>query len=131
MSEQESHCHCHIYVYNLQTNDDTHVQTVEYLNQETAMTENSHDTGVLTALVERLEKRRIPRALDIKEKVDRGELLDEWDAEYMEKIIADAQDALKLVDDNPQYQELYARVADIYEDITRKAPENERAASAD
>jgi hypothetical protein len=95
------------------------------------MTENSHDTGVLTALVERLEKRRIPRALDIKEKVDRGELLDEWDAEYMEKIIADAQDALKLVDDNPQYHELYARVADLYEDITRKALENEQAASAD
>ena len=93
------------------------------------MAENSHDTGVLAALVERLEKRRIPRALDIKEKVDRGERLDEWDTEYLKKIIADAQDALKFVDDHPEYQELYARVADLYEDITRKALENERAMS--
>jgi len=94
------------------------------------MADNSHDTGVLTALVERLEKRRIPRALDIKEKVDRGELLDEWDTEYLKKIIADGQEALEYVDDHPEYQELYAQVADLYEDITRKALENERAASA-
>lgn len=93
------------------------------------MAEISHDTGVLAALVERLEKRRIPRALDIKEKVDRGELLDEWDTEYLKKIIADAQDALEFVDDHPDYQELYARVADLYEDITSKALENEQGAS--
>ena len=95
------------------------------------MTDNPNDIGVLTALVERLEKRRIPRALDIKEKVYRGELLDEWDTEYLKKIIADAQDALNFVDDHSEYQELYSRVADLYEDITRKALENERAASAD
>jgi hypothetical protein len=90
------------------------------------MADNTHDTGVLMSLVERLEKRRIPRALVIKTKVDRGDLLDEWDMEYMEKIIADAQDALSFVDDHPEYQKLYARVADLYEDITRKALENER-----
>jgi hypothetical protein len=95
------------------------------------MTDNPNDIGVIAALVERLEKRRIPRALDIKKKVDRGELLDEWDMDYMEKIIADAKDALKVVDDHPEYQELYARVADLYEDITRKALENEQAASTD
>lgn len=93
------------------------------------MTDDAKDIGVLGALVERLEKRRIPRALDIKEKVDRGELLDKWDTEYLKKIIEDAQDALKFVDEQPEYQALYARVADLYEDITRKALENEQAAS--
>ena len=91
------------------------------------MAEDSHDTGVLMALVERLEKRRLPRALSIKEKVDRGDLLDDYDMEYLKQIIADAQDVLQLVDDHPEYQELYGRVADLYEDITRKALENERA----
>ncbi len=94
------------------------------------MAETSHDIGVLTALMERLEKRRIPRALDIKEKVDRGDRLDEWDMNYLEKIIEDAQDALALIVDHPEYQEVYARVADLYEDITSKALENEQGAKS-
>ena len=90
------------------------------------MTESSEDAGVLTALVERLEKRRVPRALTIKEKVDRGERLEEEDTDYLKKIIADAQDVLGLIDKYPEYQSLYARVAGLYEDITSKALENEQ-----
>lgn len=91
------------------------------------MAENSHDIGVLTALMERLETQRIPRVLDIKEKVDRGDRLDEADQDYMEKIIADAQGVLEMIVDHPEYQEIYARVAGLYEDITSKALENEQA----
>ena len=94
------------------------------------MAETSHDVGVLTSLMERLEKHRIPRALDIKEKIDRGDRLDEWDMDYLEKIIEDAQDALALIGDHPEYQEVYARVAALYEDITSKALENEQGATS-
>jgi phage-related protein len=92
------------------------------------MNETSHDTGILAVLMQRLEKERLPRALDLKEKVDRGERLNEWDTEYLERIITDAQDALDLIDHHPEYQALYARVADLYEEIAHKALANEQGA---
>jgi hypothetical protein len=94
------------------------------------MKEASHDIGILSVLMQRLEKERLPRALDLKEKVDRGERLNEWDTEYLERIITDAQDALDLIDRHPEYQALYVRVADLYEEITHKALENEQGTNS-
>ena len=48
------------------------------------MAEPSNDAGVIAVLLERFEKQRLPRALALKEKVDRGESLDEWDTAYLE-----------------------------------------------
>ena len=89
------------------------------------MAESTDDTGVILALLERFETQRLPMALALKEKVDRGETLDDIDTGYLEEVFKDAMQVQTLIDRHPEYQELYARAVHLYKEITDKALENE------
>lgn len=89
------------------------------------MTETSNDAALIQVLVDRLEKIRLPIALELKDKVDQGELLTDREIEYLEKVLGDVEQIKPLIDRHPEWQELVARVAGLYNDITTKALENE------
>ena len=90
------------------------------------MNESTKEAGVIQVLAERLEKIRLPIALELKEKVDKGERLNDREIEYLEQVIADAQENRALVERNPEWKDVHGRVIGLYNEITEKALENEK-----
>ena len=93
------------------------------------MMESSEDAGTIQVLVEQLEKQELPRLLSMKEKVNAGEVLDEFDIEFLDQVLKDANATKPLLDRHPEWQPLAARVYVLYKEITEKALENQNAAN--
>lgn len=89
------------------------------------MTEDTTAQGVIQALVERLEKIRLPIALQLLDKVNTGEKLSDRDIMFLENVLADAGKIKPLLDSHPEWQPLAARMLGLYNEITAKALENE------
>lgn len=91
------------------------------------MSNSQEDTGLLAVLIERLESQRLPRALELKSKVDRGETIDEFDLAFLQEVVADAANVKPLIERHPEHQELVGKLFGLYREITEKALANEKA----
>ncbi len=92
------------------------------------MNELSKDAGILEVLLQRLEKERLPIALTLKEKVDRGEKLNDSDLAFLEKVLSDSNRIKPLIKRHPEYHSLATKMVHLYSEITEKAVENEKRA---
>jgi len=90
------------------------------------MSDSSHDAGVIQALLDRLNTQRLPRALAMKDKVNGGEPLSEYDLDYLKEVLKDATTLQPMIERHPEYQKLVAQVVHLYKEITDKATENEK-----
>lgn len=91
------------------------------------MTDITKDVGVATALLTEFTEHRLPRALALRDKVERGEKLEDLDIAFMKEVLSTAQRIQPLVDQHPEYQAIYAQAAQIHAEIIEKALANEES----
>ena len=90
------------------------------------MKDSSEDTGVILALIDRFNKQRLPRMLELKKRVDGGETITETDVRFLEEVFESANSALPMADKHPDLQPLASRAISLFKEITQKALENEK-----
>ena len=93
------------------------------------MDQNEKDKGVIMVLLERFNKQRLPRALALKEKVDSGELLDDYDHKYIKELQKDSSEVMLIIERNPEYKDLAANIINLYKQIIEKDTENSKKAN--
>ena len=89
------------------------------------MAEISKDDGVITALLMRLKQQRIPRVLALQEKVSNGNILNEMDIDFLESVYHEARRCHEICKHRHEFDELFCKVTHFYNDVARKALENE------
>ncbi len=93
------------------------------------MSNPTEDAGIIQTLLDRLNTQRLPLALALKERVDRGETLSEYDISKLEEILTDAQTIQPLIERqlkiHPEHQNLVVSLMHLYKEILDKATENE------
>ncbi len=82
--------------------------------------------GIIQSLLQEFEQHRLPRLLRLKEKVDRGEVINDVDFEFLCKEIKDACMTKHLTVNFPELEEFCLHVGHLFKELCDEAVENER-----
>jgi hypothetical protein len=92
------------------------------------MTDKQEDLAVVTTLLERFTKQRLPRLREMLARVDAGEPLDDVDLEFLEQALEDGRSAGPIIERHPELDELVKKIVGLYHEVMTKALENEKNA---
>lgn len=93
------------------------------------MTVSKKDLGIAQVMLLRLNEQVLPYALKLKHSVDNGGLLTDYDRRFLKDAVEEAHFITPLLERQPQYQPLAHEVFSLFEHITAKALENEKAST--
>ena len=84
------------------------------------MNQAERDEGLLEVLVDRLNEQRLPRLLALQKQVYDNKALDNYDLEFLEMAIHDANTTQPLIERHPEYQKLTMEIIALYNDILKQ-----------
>lgn len=90
------------------------------------MSDKEKDLGTIQALLERFNTQRLPVILAFKKKVDSGELLNDDEHQRIFHLQEEFNPIKALIDRNPEYQDLVAKVLTLWTEIIQKDIENQK-----
>lgn len=90
------------------------------------MKDSTEDLGTIQALLDRLNNFRLPRALELKKRVDAGGKLDDHDIAFLTRVFEDSNQAQALAARHPEFKALTDKLIGLYSHITARALENEQ-----
>jgi hypothetical protein len=90
------------------------------------MADEQSIAGVEQALLAKLEQQVLPKTLGIQRRVEAGEKLTDSDIAFLDNVLKGLSRDQAKVEKNPKWSTLYTRLIDLYNQITRKALENEQ-----
>jgi hypothetical protein len=88
---------------------------------------SEEDKGPIAVLMKRLNEQRLPRALELRDRVNGGDVLTELDIKFLSDVFEDTNRIKPLIERNSEYHEIVGRMVSLYKEITDKALANEQA----
>lgn len=83
-----------------------------------------NDTGIIVAVLEHFEKQCLPRIVEIKQRLDDGLILNEFEIEYLSCALHDTQSTIPYLARHPEYEPLFSKLIHYFKLITDEALDN-------
>ena len=93
------------------------------------MSRESDDLGTIQVLLDSMVRFHLPRTLEVKRRIDEGELLTDMDIDYLHRAFEHAWEEYSVLAPHPEYRRIMFQLFDLYEVITERALQNEQASN--
>ncbi|MGB5307765.1 MAG: hypothetical protein WBN45_02595 [Arenicellales bacterium] len=86
----------------------------------------SKDDGIITVMLLRLRRQRLPHVFALHKKVLSGNVLDDYDISFLDIVCSEAKNCHAFCQQHPEYNDLFSQVTHFYNEIASVALENEK-----